>query len=63
MISMAHALGLSVVAEGVDQMAQAEFLHAQNCDELQGFLISGAVDPCEFLRFRSEYENILPALK
>jgi len=56
-ISMAHALGLSVVAEGVDQAAQARFLHSEGCDELQGFLISGAVDPDEFLRFRAEYDR------
>jgi diguanylate cyclase (GGDEF)-like protein len=60
-ISMAHVLGLLVVAEGVDQRAQANFLKQQGCDELQGFLVSGALEPDEFLRFRSAYEAMLPA--
>jgi EAL domain-containing protein (putative c-di-GMP-specific phosphodiesterase class I) len=60
-ISMAHVLGLLVVAEGVDQQAQARFLKEQGCDELQGFLISGALEPDDFLHFRSAYEGLLPA--
>jgi EAL domain-containing protein (putative c-di-GMP-specific phosphodiesterase class I) len=56
-ISMAHVLGLSVVAEGVDQKEQARFLREQGCDELQGFLFSGPLDPDEFLRFRASHEN------
>jgi diguanylate cyclase (GGDEF)-like protein len=60
-ISMAHVLGLLVVAEGVDERAQANFLKEQGCDELQGFLVSGALEPDEFLRFRSAYESMLPA--
>jgi EAL domain-containing protein (putative c-di-GMP-specific phosphodiesterase class I) len=55
-ISMAHVLGLRVVAEGVDQEEQARFLKEQGCDEIQGFLVSGALDPDEFLRFRAAYE-------
>ena len=37
-ISMAHALNLTVTAEGVETQAQADFLIEQGCDELQGFL-------------------------
>jgi diguanylate cyclase (GGDEF)-like protein/PAS domain S-box-containing protein len=39
-IAMAHSLDLKVVAEGVETQAQMDFLKAQRCDELQGFLIS-----------------------
>jgi EAL domain-containing protein (putative c-di-GMP-specific phosphodiesterase class I) len=39
-ISMAHRLGLTVVAEGVETEAQRDFLAAQGCDCLQGFLYS-----------------------
>ena len=36
-ISMAHNLGISVVAEGVETEAQATFLQRNRCDVLQGF--------------------------
>jgi EAL domain-containing protein (putative c-di-GMP-specific phosphodiesterase class I) len=43
-IAMAHSLGLEVVAEGVEQPAQLEFLRRHNCDEIQGYLISRPVE-------------------
>ncbi|WP_297797541.1 GGDEF domain-containing phosphodiesterase [uncultured Marinobacter sp.] len=39
MISMAHSLGCQVIAEGVETRAQADWLIASGCDELQGFLL------------------------
>jgi diguanylate cyclase (GGDEF)-like protein/PAS domain S-box-containing protein len=39
-IAMAHGLGLKVVAEGVEKTAQRDFLVAEQCDFLQGFLYS-----------------------
>jgi EAL domain-containing protein (putative c-di-GMP-specific phosphodiesterase class I) len=50
-ISMAHGLGLTVVGEGVDMDEQASFLTQQGCNEMQGFLFSGAVTAEEFARF------------
>ncbi|MBD8575167.1 EAL domain-containing protein [Pseudomonas syringae] len=43
-IAMAHSLGLKVVAEGVEQQTQLEFLKLQGCDEIQGYLISRPVE-------------------
>jgi len=43
MIGMAHGLGLTVTAEGVETSAQAEYLMNLECDSLQGFLFSRPV--------------------
>ncbi|WP_030132498.1 EAL domain-containing protein [Pseudomonas sp. QTF5] len=43
-IAMAHGLSLKVVAEGVERQEQLEFLRAEGCDEVQGYLISRPVD-------------------
>lgn len=40
MINMAHSLGLTVTAEGVETAAQADYLTALECDTLQGYLFS-----------------------
>jgi diguanylate cyclase (GGDEF)-like protein/PAS domain S-box-containing protein len=37
-ISLAHALGLRVVAEGVEQRGQTDSLRLLRCDEMQGYL-------------------------
>ena len=39
-ISMAHALRLSVVAEGIENASQLTSLQSYGCDEIQGYLIS-----------------------
>jgi len=43
-ISMAHSLGLEVVAEGVDAEDQAKELRRLGCDKMQGYLYSKPVD-------------------
>nr|WP_249154590.1 GAF domain-containing protein [Bradyrhizobium manausense] len=39
-ISMGKALGMTVVAEGVENAEQETFLRTHGCDEMQGFLIA-----------------------
>ncbi|WP_414642327.1 putative bifunctional diguanylate cyclase/phosphodiesterase [Bradyrhizobium sp.] len=39
-ISMGKALGMTLVAEGVETLDQEAFLRAQGCDEMQGYLFS-----------------------
>ncbi len=46
-ISMAHGLGLRVIAEGVETEVQCEFMRANMCDEIQGFFFSRAIPMAE----------------
>jgi diguanylate cyclase (GGDEF)-like protein len=39
-LSMAHVLGMTLVAEGVETPEQLRALQAMSCDEIQGYLIS-----------------------
>lgn len=50
LIQLAHNLGLRVIAEGVENQEQLRLLKQQGCDEIQGFLYSGALVPDEFER-------------
>lgn len=55
LITMAHSLGLKVVAEGVETEAQLTFLSSRGCDEIQGFYFArpmNARDSTRFLRAR-----------
>lgn len=47
-VQMASALGMSVVAEGVETEPQRRFLEAAGCDQFQGFLFAPALDPLSF---------------
>jgi diguanylate cyclase (GGDEF)-like protein len=47
-IVMAHNLGLEVIAEGVETGAQAAFLRAEKCEELQGYLYAKPLPAADF---------------
>jgi len=55
-ITMAHALGLRVVAEGVDAEEQYRILEELGCDEIQGFLIAGPLKPAELVDFLVQHD-------
>jgi EAL domain-containing protein (putative c-di-GMP-specific phosphodiesterase class I) len=44
-INLGKALGLTIVAEGVETAEQDKFLRDHACDEIQGFLFSHPVPP------------------
>jgi diguanylate cyclase (GGDEF)-like protein/PAS domain S-box-containing protein len=50
-ISMAHSLGLKVVAEGVETVAQRDFLAHDGCDQIQGYLLSKPLPAGDCARF------------
>jgi diguanylate cyclase (GGDEF)-like protein len=51
MITLAHRLGLDVVAEGVENVEQREALQAEDCDVMQGWLFGRAMTSDAFERF------------
>ena len=57
-IQMAKALGITVVAEGVETEAQAEFLAIHGCEILQGFLLSRPVATRELEAYIKTAESI-----
>ena len=60
-ITMAHSLSLTVVAEGVETVAQRDFLAAQRCDFAQGFLYSRPVS-AQAIDAMLAAGRVLPAL-
>jgi diguanylate cyclase (GGDEF)-like protein/PAS domain S-box-containing protein len=49
-IALAHSLKLRVVAEGVETAEELAFLHAHQCDEVQGYFFCPPVPPDQFAR-------------
>ena len=47
-IAMAHSLNLTVIAEGVETLAQLDFLRGHDCDEVQGFLLGRPMPAKQF---------------
>jgi diguanylate cyclase (GGDEF)-like protein/PAS domain S-box-containing protein len=50
-IGLAHSLGLTVIAEGVEEEKQLEFLRDYDCNEIQGYLYSRPLSAKDFAAF------------
>lgn len=56
-VRLAHALGLTVVAEGVETPGQHALLRRMGCDELQGYLFGRPMPADELLRWTSGHSQ------
>ena len=62
-IKMSHALGLAVVAEGIETYDQYMLLRLAGCDELQGFLFSRPLAQGDLLTLLDDHgSRRLPSL-
>jgi len=52
-ITLAHTLGLQVVAEGVERIEQMEFLANEGCDEAQGFFFARPLSEDRFSKIHA----------
>ena len=57
-ISMAHNLGLKVIAEGVETRAQLEFLAEYGCNEIQGYYFARPMTAAECSTWISEQRRL-----
>jgi diguanylate cyclase (GGDEF)-like protein len=55
-VSLAHALRLQVIAEGVETPDQLEFLNSLGCDQYQGFHFSAPVPSNAFVAMLREHQ-------
>ncbi|QAU35455.1 EAL domain-containing protein [Janthinobacterium sp. 17J80-10] len=62
-VSMAHALGMKVTAEGVEDMQQLAILRALGCDEVQGYFISRPLPAGEMSVMLQNYPGFPPAAR
>jgi predicted signal transduction protein with EAL and GGDEF domain/FixJ family two-component response regulator len=60
-IALGHSLDLKIVAEGVETTAQLQFLQAEGCDAVQGFLMSPAVPADAFKTMIRQPRNVAQA--
>jgi len=60
-IGMAHSLDVSVIAEGVETVAQLGYLRGLGCEEMQGFYFSRPLPEAEFAELLRDRRCIPPA--
>ncbi|UKE75093.1 sensor domain-containing protein [Xanthomonas graminis] len=60
-VQLGHALGMQVVAEGVETAQEEALLREQGCDEIQGYLHSRPLPPRELAAWLRARQGMLPA--
>lgn len=58
-IAMAHKLGQCVIAEGIEDEKQLQYLKRYGCDRIQGFLISEPLDEAAALELLQQQTGIM----
>jgi EAL domain-containing protein (putative c-di-GMP-specific phosphodiesterase class I) len=61
-VELAHGLGLSATAEGVETVEQLRIVHELGCDLVQGYLISPPLPPEELKPWRNAFLRRWPSL-
>ncbi|MDP3084716.1 MAG: EAL domain-containing protein, partial [Rubrivivax sp.] len=58
--AMGKALGLTVVAEGVETLAQEDFLRALDCDQTQGYYFSRPLPQAQLAQLLARSASAAP---
>ena len=61
-VDLAHGLGLTVTAEGVETREQLQSLSELGCDVAQGYLISQPLEPNALMAWKQEFRGRWPGL-
>jgi len=61
-VDLAHGLGLTATAEGVETTDQLRLIRELGCDVVQGYLISRPLEPEQLLPWKQEFKSRWPEL-
>jgi len=61
-IEIGHALGMAVIAEGVETEEQLQFLREGECDSAQGYLFTRPLPPDKLVGWLAEYQARLDSV-
>ena len=62
LITMAHSMNLSVIAEGVEETEQFNLLNQYGCNEIQGYLLSKPIEADDLLKLLKEPKKLTSML-
>jgi diguanylate cyclase (GGDEF)-like protein len=57
LVHLGQSLGISTLAEGIEQQSQLEYLQDQHCDLGQGFLVTPPLSPPDLDQFLAQYRH------
>jgi EAL domain-containing protein (putative c-di-GMP-specific phosphodiesterase class I) len=62
-IAMARELKLKVIAEGVENVEQLEFLRSHKCDQVQGYLVGAPMPIADLQALLTGFPREVPILE